>query len=301
MPWFDMPSGTSCEEIRREYKRLAKLYHPDRSAPHDRARATRAFQELSDAYTRRMESGPGSPRQTHDLFESIRTACFNRFPSPKVAAFPCTLEELYTGGLKGFEWRAAGSPPQVIQVLLPPGTRHAAKLLVPGAVRAADSVSSDLLLIVIQSRHPTFDRRVDDLYTSKKLSRCEALGGWTHPITLLDGSLLHVEHGPTTEWQARVVIPGAGMPSDSPDSRGDLIVIFDVISEGPSRSQYAVHELPDVPLPACVIPRRHPLPAHSAVPCCNSTGRWSKGGAEDAVAPRTIEEMPAGEVSLVSR
>ena len=301
MRWFDLPSGASHEEIRREYKKLAKLYHPDRSAPHDRARATLDFQELSDAYMRRMESGPPCPSQSDDFFEGIKLACFKRFPSPKVAAFPCTLEELYTGGLKGFEWRAVGSPPQLVQVLLPPGTRHATKLLVPGAVRATPkSVSIDLLLIVIEIKHPRFDRRVDDLHTSQKLSRDEALIGWTHPVTLLDGSLLHVEHGPMTEPQARVVIPGAGMPSKSADHRGDLIVTFDVITEGPS-TQHAVHELPDVPLPACVVPRRHPFPALSSALLCSSTGRWSKGRAERDPVPGAVEEMPAGDVALVSR
>ncbi|CAL8461104.1 g635 [Coccomyxa elongata] len=229
MQWFDLSPGASQEDIRREYKRLAKLHHPDRSDPRDRTRATREFQDISDAYTRLMKSGCHCPSLSNDLFEGIKSACFSRFPSPTVAGLLCTLEELYRGGLKGFEWTAPGCVPQRIQVLLPQGTRHATKLLVPGAVEAAGSVKSDLLLIVIQTRHPVFDRRADDLYTSIKVSRDEALGGWTRPLTLLDGSLLHVEHGPTSDSQARVVIPGAGMPSDPPHRRGDLIVVFDVV------------------------------------------------------------------------
>ena len=232
MQWFDLPPGASQEEIRREYKRLAKLHHPDRSVPRDRSRATREFQDISNAYTRLMESNPHCPSLPHDFFEDIKSACFSRFPSPTVAGLLCTLEELYRGGSKGFEWIAPGSGPQHIQVFLPQGTRHATKLLVPGAVGAAGSIKSDLVLIVIQTRHPVFDRRADNLYTSMKVPRDEALGGWTRSITLLYGSLLHVEHGPTSDTQARVVIPGAGMPSDPPHRRGDLIVVFDVVPAG---------------------------------------------------------------------
>lgn len=229
MQWFDVPSGASQEEIRREYKRLAKLHHPDRSPPQDRIRATSAFQEINDAYEHLMALRPRCPCQhkSHDLFEDIKRTCFDLFPSPTVSGFPCTLEELYTGGIKHFEWRGQGRPSQLIPVRIAPGTRHAAKLLIPGAIQTG-SIPSDLLLIVVQTTHPVFVRRVDDLYASKRVSQCEASSGWTCPLTLLDGSLLHVEHGPTSDSQARVVIPGAGMPSEPPYRRGDLIVTFDV-------------------------------------------------------------------------
>ena len=227
MQWFDLPSEATQEEIRREYKRLAKLHHPDRSPPEARWSKTRAFQEITDAYERRMAVNPWSAgRQPgHDLFDKIKRRCFDCWPSPTVSGFPCTLEELFTGGVKDFEWRDSAGHHLRIPVRIAAGTRHATKLVISSVLRTGP-IRSDLILIVIQMTHPTFERRANDLHTSVALARDKALGGWTHALTLLDGSVRHIEHGPTTQARTQVLVPGGGMPSETLATHGDLVVTF---------------------------------------------------------------------------
>ncbi|KAL5107393.1 Menin [Taenia crassiceps] len=62
---LEVPQGASAEEVRKAYRRLALLYHPDKNAT---AEAEARFKEISKAYEASGEVTVGEKRRLYDLY-----------------------------------------------------------------------------------------------------------------------------------------------------------------------------------------------------------------------------------------
>lgn len=89
----------------------------------------------------------------------------------------------------------------------------------------------DIIFIVQQKDHPTFERRGNNLYMKKKINLSEALTGVEFKVTHLDNRPLIVRNKKNTVIRPGQVmqISGEGMPIyRNPMSKGSLLVEFDI-------------------------------------------------------------------------
>lgn len=92
-----------------------------------------------------------------------------------------------------------------------------------------DGEPGDLIVVLMQERHPRFTRRGDDLYTNVTISLQDALTGFTLDILHLDGHKVSVSRDKVTWAGARVRKKGEGMPNfENNNLHGNLYVTFDI-------------------------------------------------------------------------
>eukprot|EP00927_Polykrikos_kofoidii_P036537 TRINITY_DN30858_c0_g1_i1.p1 TRINITY_DN30858_c0_g1~~TRINITY_DN30858_c0_g1_i1.p1 ORF type:complete len:239 (+),score=44.20 TRINITY_DN30858_c0_g1_i1:372-1088(+) len=73
------PEEASLADIKQAYKRAARLWHPDKARPKDKALAERRFKEVSEAYTVLCDE---KQRQLYDLYLSCRPYGFVEVADP---------------------------------------------------------------------------------------------------------------------------------------------------------------------------------------------------------------------------
>jgi len=94
----------------------------------------------------------------------------------------------------------------------------------------------DVIFVIQEQHHPTFQRKTSHLFLSKKIPLINALTGYSFVIEHLDGRQLHVSTPPDMVISpgTRLEIPSEGMPERKYSSeKGSLLVTFDV--EFPSK------------------------------------------------------------------
>lgn len=77
-----------------------------------------------------------------------------------------------------------------------------------------DTVTGDIVFVLQQKEHPRFRRKGDDLFVEHTLSLAEALCGFQHVLTHLDGRQLLIKSNP-----GEVIKPGKRPPSSPPLNR----------------------------------------------------------------------------------
>jgi curved DNA-binding protein len=254
--------SASDEDIRRAFRELARKHHPDLNrAPDAQARFVEiqeAYDVLSDpekraAYDRFGHAGPASARPAEnadsglDDFSAMVDAIFGRRGGSPFAAEGSqgrrsraqhTRHEIeidfltgVTGGSRTLEIARSGST-QAIQVTIPPGIAHGAKLRVRGVGHAdpADPGSrSDLILTVSIRPHPVFRRgepgrgeQDRDVYLDLPVTIAEAALGATVEIPTPTGRAeLSVPPGAASGRRLR--LRGQGCQSTPP---GDLYAVI---------------------------------------------------------------------------
>ena len=86
-----------------------------------------------------------------------------------------------------------------------------------------------IYIYITTSRHKTFERRGDDLYTNITISLFDALAGFKMDIVHLDGHKVSIERDKITWPGARIAKKSEGMPNyENNNSRGTLFITFDV-------------------------------------------------------------------------
>lgn len=78
-------------------------------------------------------------------------------------------------------------------------------------------------------KHKVFERNINDLKTTVKITLKEALLGFEREITHLDGRIIKLQRTKITRPGEVEKIRGEGMPVyDYPADKGDLIVTYQV-------------------------------------------------------------------------
>ncbi|KAH9606855.1 hypothetical protein KSS87_020263 [Heliosperma pusillum] len=150
----------------------------------------------------------------------------------------CTLEELYKGSKRKMVISRivpddSGKPSTVEEVLaidIKPGWKKGTKITFPDKGNQESGLQpGDLIFVIDEKPHLTFQRDGNDLVVNEKISLVEALTGKTVNLTTLDGRNLNIEVSDIVKPGHEVVIPGEGMPiSKDPRQKGNLKIKFDV-------------------------------------------------------------------------
>ncbi|GMI26872.1 hypothetical protein TeGR_g14257, partial [Tetraparma gracilis] len=88
--------------------------------------------------------------------------------------------------------------------------------------------AGDLVFVVQEVKHDTFNRDGDNLYMTVEIPLVDALVGFTHKLSHLDGHEVVISVSDVTECDMVRKVKGEGMPRRSGNGRGDLFVTFEV-------------------------------------------------------------------------
>ncbi|XP_077997266.1 dnaJ homolog subfamily B member 11-like [Glandiceps talaboti] len=122
------------------------------------------------------------------------------------------------------------SEEKLLEIEIEPGMRdgHIYPFISEGEPHI-DGEPGDLRFIIVQAKHPLFERKGDDLYTNVTISLRDALVGFDMEITHLDGHKVHVQRDKVTWPGARIRKKNEGMPNyDNNNIKGTLYITFDV-------------------------------------------------------------------------
>ena len=115
-----------------------------------------------------------------------------------------------------------------IELKIPRGVEGGSQLRLAGEGEAGDAGCGDLYIVIHIKKHPSFNRRGDDLHTVKEVSYPEAaLGTRVDVETLEDVIDLKIPEG--TQNGGVLRIKGKGMPSLHGRGYGDLFVEVNVV------------------------------------------------------------------------
>jgi len=119
-----------------------------------------------------------------------------------------------------------------LEVHVDKGMRDRQKIVFEGeADEKPDVLPGDIIFVLQQKPHETFDRDGDNLFIKKKINLLESLTGVEFKLQHLDGRVLHVKSkkGSTIRPNQVLEIANEGMPRyRSPYEKGALLVKFEV-------------------------------------------------------------------------
>ncbi|KAG0947206.1 hypothetical protein G6F57_002118 [Rhizopus arrhizus] len=93
-----------------------------------------------------------------------------------------------------------------------------------------ETIPGNIVFVINAAPHTIFERRGDNLYTTKHITLIEALTGFNKSITHLDQSTVELVRDGITQYGFVQTIKGQGMPLEENHSKhGDLFVEYQVI------------------------------------------------------------------------
>ncbi|MBK9307061.1 MAG: molecular chaperone DnaJ [Nitrospira sp.] len=120
--------------------------------------------------------------------------------------------------------------PHTLKVKVPPGIDDGMLIRLPGQgeANANGGPPGDLLISPHIRRHPSFERRGDDLYMVQSISFPDAALGRKLCVTGLGGETLQVAVPAGTQSGTALRLNGKGMPKVVEKGKGDLFVVVEV-------------------------------------------------------------------------
>jgi len=212
------------EEIKKQYRRLAMQYHPDRNKePY----AEEKFKEITEAYEilsskEKQHETTNNGWSKHEFTDfSGQTSNGNPDLSELFKSFyaqqdevrrrrantytaTISLEQAYTGCTI-----SVGTNP----VRIPAGVRTGNRLYVNGSVVTVDVTP-----------HSKFKRSDDDLLLEVTITAFEAMLGVEVEVKHINGNKLKFKFPPGTQVGQVLKLSGKGMPNPEVDRYGDLLV-----------------------------------------------------------------------------
>lgn len=245
----------SPEDVKRAYRRKARVMHPDKGGDAEKFKElSAAYEVLSDDQKRAVYDkygeagltgggggGGGGSREFESASDFARDffrgfgggfpgGAFGGFGTafsmPMVFQLDISLEDLYKG-------RDLIIPIQNIRVNvnIQPGMYSGQELILKGQFQDDRGAARDLIFRLREMRHEYFRRKNADLLMEVSLSLYEALFGFSREVTLLDGStlLLASRDGEVMSHGDCLVVDGYGMPIFQSDEQyGRLFVVVGV-------------------------------------------------------------------------
>ena len=242
--------NASQDDIKKAYKKLAMKNHPDRGGD------TKKFQEISQAYDtlgddqKRQQYDAqrnGSPFFSannagggfHDMndiftqfgfgrgFAGFHQQRRNRDLSIRVSI---SFKQSYTGTQIEARFNTPTGRAQTVVVDIPAGVQTGQTIRY--ADLGDDSIPNvprgNLNVTVVVEADPDWERRGNDLITTKVISILEAMTGCMKEVTCLDGTLLPLKIRPGINPNAEFAINGRGFRDVNTGRVGNLIVIVQI-------------------------------------------------------------------------
>jgi len=213
---LNIDKSVTDSEIKKAYKKLAFKYHPDKNKADEALEKFRdiseAYDVLSNTDKRRIYDNFGyeaiSGDVPHinpiDLFQSLFNVDFtgigenmhsNIFMFSDLSSVPfqhlqnkmtynleCSLEELYNGTQKEFHvphLTRSGKKSTKYIINIKRGSKHGDNIIVKegGNFIPTINLTEDLAIQIVETEHPRYKRKVNDLYIVENITLCEALLG----------------------------------------------------------------------------------------------------------------------------
>lgn len=164
-------------------------------------------------------------------------------PAPKKKAEPIeqvlrlTLEEMFYGVTKNLKLTrtvlTGGRESRVAETLsidVKPGWKRGTKITFPEKGDEAPGITAaDIVFVVEEKKHPTFEREGNDLIKTVVVDLHEALLGHKIFVSTLDGKSINVDVPEIVGPRFEKKLIGEGMPlSKTPNAKGDMRIKFDI-------------------------------------------------------------------------
>lgn len=183
----------------------------------------------------RVFRGFGGPQGFTSGFGTPQTSPPYDVP-PMEYTFTCTLEEIFTGCVKKFNVSrnvSHGSEKKQFEVQVLPGYKKGTRVRFEregGRVEGyPPNVLADMVFVLDEKPHPSFERRGSDLYTKVHINLKQALLGTTVTILGIDGKSISLPLTGVTKEGRKLRVSGVGMPDRKTGGRGDLYVHIYVV------------------------------------------------------------------------
>lgn len=201
----------------------------------------------------RVDGGPGGPGGAADIFEQFFGGSGRRGGGPRRPQAGRDIEQqidipfdfaVQGGALKV---KQHGGSAQTIEVKIPKGIAHGAKLRVrgKGQIGPHNTGPGDLILQIHIAAHPYFRRQGNDLFIDVPISVIEAVSGTSIDVPTLTGTAT-VTIPPGTSGGRKLRLKGAGV-EDARGQRGDLftVITIDVPPDLSAADRRSFQELAD--------------------------------------------------------
>ena len=230
-----VPKGSSPEEIKRAYRRLASQHHPDKGGDKTQFQEIQeAYQVLGDAESRRSYDNPhvGRPHfasmngfNLDDLFGMFGHGMGARAAATARLTLWLTLEDVARGGARIISLQV-NHRVQNVEITIPPGVNDGDSVRYPGLAPDAND------LVITFRVHPNdrWQRNGRDLVTSISVSAWDLVLGCEQPVKDILGNDLLLAIPAMTQPGTLLRMKGRGLASNQMPGRqqtgshGDLLI-----------------------------------------------------------------------------
>lgn len=225
--------GASEDDVKRAYRKLASIHHPDKGGD------TAKFQEIQAAYEA-ITSGKADQPQVngfndlHEMFNMGRRAgarswTFNtgwddNVKNPDVnISIPCSLKEAHTGFTKTVEFTLPDRTSKQLSVTFPPGCNRDVKIRYSGegGQLVQNLPPSDLYVKLDISNDSTWVLNGKDLYIDIVISVWQAMCGATAKIIDIDETEIEITIPAGTQHGTQLRLRNRGFNIRGSTARGN--------------------------------------------------------------------------------
>jgi len=228
------------EDIKKAYRRLAAIHHPDKggdTAEFQKVQA--AYETLSDPQKKheydnpRQHHGGGFPGgfefHTHgfdinDIIGQMFGGGGGPFHSPFQQNFRTTiwvtLEQVYTGSEQMLQMQGPGGV-QVVKIQIPKGVENGQTMRFDNIIQGA------ILLVDFRVHpHPKYSRVGQDLQGIHRISVLDLIAGTNFEYSTISGKTFTVDVKPGTQPDSTLRIAGQGLPIPNSTDFGDQLILL---------------------------------------------------------------------------
>ena len=225
-----VPKNATQEEIKKAYRKLAMEHHPDRGGDNAKfASINAAYDVLGDVEKRKEYDNP-QPQYQNPFQDFGDIFGFNRRQPPKNRPVhirvDMTLEDVFHGKEVIGTIKQVNGKEQTIKLNIPRGVKAGDAIRYPnlGDNTIAHLPRGDVIVQVIELRHPRYERQDNNLVLDYTVSVFDALVGRRVQVPTIDGTTLEVGIPAGIQADQLLNCKGYGLPDSRTQQRGNMYI-----------------------------------------------------------------------------